>query len=120
MPKGFNARTIKQGIKTFFSPPKRNLFVDNHPDLYHKRVWIAKRHYDAIVFLSKVNRVPRKQMLEHLLERGISQLFAEKIAENNRREIELRKKGLKMRPSYFVIKFRQWAREKGGDISKFV
>ena len=86
MPEGFNTRTVRQGINTFFAPLKRNVFVDNHPDLLFKRVWIAKIHYDAIVFWSKVNRVPKKQMLEHLLERGISQLFVEKIAENNRRE----------------------------------
>ena len=77
MPERFSTKTVRQGINTFFAPLKRNVFVDNHPDLLFKRAWIVKRHYDATVFLAKVNHMNRKQMLQELLERAVGDSLSE-------------------------------------------
>ena len=118
MPKGFNARTVRQGIKTFFAPPKRNITCERYPEKYYRHVWLDKKHYEAMVFLAKVNHITRKQMTHELMERAISDYLSDKILGNNKRVAAERAQGQQRRPSYFIVQFRHWLKAKGKNVDK--
>ena len=121
MRRRFTVRRVTRSIRSFFISPKTNITQERHPERYYKRVWVDQKHYEALVFLAKVNHETQKQMLHEVLERGISDYLAEKIQENNRLEREAREKGQVARATYFIIMLRHWLKSKGeGNISKII
>lgn len=71
-------------------------------------------------FLAKVNGVPLKQMADEMLRLGIAHYFAGRLSEHNRQAEDQQERGEPVRPTYFVIMLRHWARLKGYEISRFV
>jgi hypothetical protein len=113
-------RTLTRSIKAFFTPRKPNVTVKNYPERYYKTIWISKSLYEAIEFLAKFNHTSRMKTCNELLELGISQYMGDLISESVRQDNALDEQDKSVRPNYFGLMFRRWAKSKGGDISKSV
>jgi hypothetical protein len=100
-------------MRAFFAPRKPNVTVKNHPERYYKTIWISKSLYEAIEFLAKFNRKSRMKTCNDLLELGISQYMGDLIAGSVRQDNSLDEPDKSVRPNYFGLLFRQWAKTKG-------
>src|SRR5512134_3497585 len=108
-------RPVLASIRDQFAPqksPKRNITIENHPDLYYKHVYLTKKHYDAVEFLAKANGSTIKQVVHDMLETGIARYMEERIVESNRIMREQRERGVPVRPPPFVRRLRKLARDK--------
>ena len=113
-------RGVARRVKGLFRAPKTNVTIKEHPELYHRHVWLEKPDYEVVDFLAKEHGLSKKQALHDLLDLGMGRYIGELVAQQNRQVIEHRARGEPARPTYFTIKLRQWARQKGYEISKFI
>lgn len=109
-----------RSIMSLFRSKKPLTTFDRRPDDYYKHIYIDKPFFEAIDFLAKANHKSKKQMTHELLDLGISRFLGTKIAESNLQRIADEEQGKIVRPTYFMVLFRQWAKKKGFDISKFL
>jgi hypothetical protein len=113
----FRPRTLTRSVRAVFKPPKPNVTVKNYPERYYKTIWIGKSLYEAIEFVAKANRKSRMKTCNELLELGISQYLGDLIVQSLRQDNTVDEQDVPIRPNYFGLLFRQWAKSKGADTS---
>jgi hypothetical protein len=104
-------------MRAVFKPRKPNVTLQNYPERYHKTIWISKSLYEAVEFLAKVNHKSRMKTCNELLELGISQYLGDLITGSIQQDNALDEQDKSVRPNYFGLLFRRWAKAKVTDTS---
>jgi hypothetical protein len=116
----FKPRLLKRSIMSLFVTKKPLATYQRHPDAYYMQTWIEKGFAEAIDYLAIEAHKSKKAMVHTFLGIGMTHYISDKIAEYNRQVIAARELGKEPELTHFILMLRRWAKDKGGDISKFI
>ena len=91
-----------------------------YPDAYYGRIAFDKRLFQGIELVAKIERTTKKHAAEELMKAGLSSYMGEKLTQYIESERAAREFHQKMQYNRFIYIIRQYARERGYDISKFL
>jgi hypothetical protein len=115
----YRVRRIRRSFRTLVGAKKRGTTFQRQPERYFAHVYINRRLWEGICFLSEANRLTRMETVHQILEAGLSRILGNAILENNRREAALREQGLPAKPTHMLKEFVHWAKNKGYNVGDF-
>jgi hypothetical protein len=115
----YKVRRFRRSMKVLVGRKKRDTTFVRRPDRYFAHVYVNRRLWEAICFLSKTNRLSRMETVHQILEAGLSRILGNAILEDNRRAAALREQGLSAKPTHLVLAFVRWAKRRGYDIGDY-
>ena len=103
-----------------FGANKRDSAHKLYPNRYYKSYYFEKPLCDGIELVAKIERKSKKDAAEMLMKAGLSSYMGAKLTEYIQDERAAREFHQKMKMTRFTRVLRQYARERGMDISKFI
>jgi hypothetical protein len=91
-----------------------------YADRYYKNYHLGKPLCDGIELVAKIERKSKKDAAELLMKAGLSSYTGAKLTEYLKDERAAQEFHQRMRYNRFVHVLRQYAREQGMEISKFI
>ena len=103
-----------------FGTNKPNITRLNRKDDYYKNYYFNKKLSDGIELVALIEHISKKQAAELLMKAGLSSYMGGKITEYIENERKAREQNQILKLTRFVRIVRQYARERGYDISKII
>ena len=115
-----NVRSLTRSIVGLFVTKKGNVTFLNHKDEYFKNYYFNKKLSDGIELVALIEHISKKQAAELLMKAGLSSYMGGKITEYIESKRKAREQNQILKLTRFVRIMRQYARERGYDILKFI
>jgi hypothetical protein len=117
--RNYRKRRLNRAFRELVGAKKRNVTFQEQPDKYYAHVYVKQTQWEAISFLAKVNGFSKMQVVDQLLELGISRMLGAAIAESNRQMIEQEKEEIRQKRIRFIKYLIRWAKSRGYKIGDF-
>ncbi len=103
----YTIHPVRRSVRALIGPKNRNTTFIREPDRYYAHVWINRRLWEAILFLTRVNGLSKMETARQLLEAGISKVLTDAIRENR----QMQEHGRPATP--LIRELIKWARSEG-------
>lgn len=113
-------RTLTRSIMGLFGAKKTNVTHLNHKEEYYNAYYFNHKLCDGVDIVALIERTTKKQAAELLMKAGLSSYMGAKITEHIENERKAREQNEKLKLTRFIRIVRQYARERGYDISRFI
>ena len=114
------SRSLTCSLMALFGTKKQLSVKKRFPDAYYQPIWFDKRMFDGIEWVARIERVSKKKAARLLIERGFRSYIGGKLHEAVQVEIAVDELRRKPKATRFVLELRQFAKQRGMDISKFI
>ena len=117
--RNYRKHLLNRTFRMLVGVKKRNVTFREQPEKYYAHVYVKQTQWEAISFLAKVNGFSKMQVVDQLLELGISRMLGAAIAENNYQMIEQEKEEIRQKRTRFIQYLVRWAKSRGYKIGDF-
>ena len=113
-------RSLARSIAGHFGAKRDRNVHKSHSEKYYKQYFFTKPFCDGIEWIAGIERISKTDAANLLMKAGLSSYIGDKITEYLQDQRAAQQFHQRMRYNRFIRMLRQYAKEQGMDISKFI
>jgi hypothetical protein len=103
---------VKLLVRAVLGKENKNVTFNTQRERYYSHVYVSRRLWLAVCLLAKANGLTRMQVVDQVLEVGLSRVLGDAVLEQLRRS-ELSKQGRQSPPSPIIKELKRLAKARG-------